>query len=134
MIQDSHPVRAGIPDHYKALYKIDIVAAAATWTVNMDRLPSGFGGLTGSPLNTNAFAATGRGTLSFPQGLKVRGVKAHCDHKNIANGTQVLVFPANIDETAGSMAILTTLTTAPATLANPTNGDVIYVELDLESV
>lgn len=132
MIQDAHPLRSGLPDGYQAKYKIDIVTAASTWTVNMERFPSGFGGATA--LTTNAFAAPGRGTLTFPAGMRVRGFKAACDHKNVANGTQVLVFPGNINETTGTLDILTTLTTAASTLANPTAGDVIWVELDLETV
>lgn len=132
MIQDAHPVRSGVPDGYRALYKIDIVAAAATWTVNQERLPSGFEGATAN--SNNAFVATGRGTIRFPAGMRVRGVQVCVDHKNNANGTQVLAFPGNVNETLGTMDILTTLTTAPSTLANPTNGDVIYAELMLETV
>lgn len=134
MIQDAHPVRSGVPDLYQAKYKIDIVAAAATWTVNLERFPSGFGGTTQSPPTSNAFLATGQGRLTFPPTMKVRGAKGWCDHKNVANGTQVLVFPGNVNEANGTIDILTTLTTAPSTLANPTNGDVIYVDLDLETV
>src|SRR5262245_618342 len=134
MIQDAHPIRSGIPDCYVARYKIDIVVAATTWTVNTERFPSGFGGTTQSPPSTNAFVATGQGRLTYPPGMRVRGVQICCDHKNVANGTQVLTFPGNVNETNGKVDFLTTLTTEPSTLANPSAGDVVYVDVTLETV
>lgn len=130
MIQDAHPVRSGVPDCYRALYKIDIVSAGATWTVNMERFPSGFGGAGAAQ---NAFVSLGRGDVVFPPGMRVRGATAELDNKAVTAATQFDVNWANINETLGTASLIVTDRATP-TLQNPTNGSVIYAVLELETV
>jgi hypothetical protein len=132
MIQDAHPLRSGMPDGYVALYEIDIVVAATTWTVNQERLPSGFGGATAG--SSNAFSATGVGALTFPAGMKVRGAKGNVDSDSIVAANQFHCFVTNINEAAGTCNFVITTTGAPTVLANPTLNSTVYVELDLETV
>lgn len=131
MIQDAHPLRSGIPDGYQAKYKIDIVVAATTWTINTERMPSGFSGV--SAASFNARSNTGLALLNFPAGQRVRGVKCHLESKVVTGAGNFHTFPANINETAGTMNVIIT-TVATATLADPTAGTVLWVELDLETV
>lgn len=120
-------MRSGVPDCYVAKYKIDIVSAAATWTVNNERLPSGFGA------GSNVFVSTGRADLVFPAGMKVRGARGAVDNKAVTAAAQLDVFPANINEAAGTLSLIVTDGATP-TLTNPSTGSVIYFELDLESL
>ncbi len=131
MIQDAHPVRSGIPDHYKAIYKIDVVVAATTWTINGDRLPSGFNA------GGNAFSSTGIAALVFPAGYRVRGAKASVHAPTTAVASQRSANVAAINETNGTANVVITdmgLLTASPALANPVINSIIFVELDLESV
>lgn len=127
MIQDAHPMRSGVPDCYVAKYKIDVVVAATTWTLNGERLPSGFNA------GGNVFISTGRADIVFPPGLKVRGARAMVDNKAVTAVAQLDATWANINETAGTASLIITDKATP-TLANPTAGGVIYAELDLESI
>jgi|SRR4051812_13874420 hypothetical protein len=127
MIQDAHPMRSGVPDCYVAKYKIDVVVAATTWTLNSERLPSGFNA------GGNVFISTGRADLVFPAGMKVRGARAMVDNKAVTAAGQLDATLVNINEAAGTCSLIVTDRATP-TLANPTAGSVIYAELDLESV
>jgi hypothetical protein len=135
MIQDAFPVRSGTPDGYLAFYEIDVVVAASTWTLNKQRMPSGFNGAGVAPGAdaSNGFVSTGRADFTFPAGNKVRGANASVDSKGVT-GAQAFAFVANINEAAGTFSVITTLTGAPATLANPAVNSTIYVELDLETI
>jgi hypothetical protein len=131
VIQDAHPVRSGIPDHYKAIYKIDVVVAATTWTINGERLPSGFNA------GGNAFSAQGIGNLVFPAGYKVRGAKAIVVPPTTAVGSYRTAHVAAISETNGTANVVITdggLLGASPILQNPVVNSIIFVELDLESV
>lgn len=130
MIQDAHPVRSGIPDCYQAKYKIDVVVAATTWTVNMERFPSGFGA---PGANQNAFSATGVGLILFPPGMKLRGSKASVQTPGVTAAEQRDAAVCNVSESAGTASIVITDRAAP-TLANPVINSVIWVELDLETL
>lgn len=130
MIQDAHPMRSGVPDCYRALYKIDIVVAATTWTINQERLPSGFGGVSGG---SNARSNTGLAALTFPAGMRVRGVNCALESDVVTGAGNFHTFPANINEAAGTMNVIIT-TVATATLADPTLNATLWVELTLETV
>jgi hypothetical protein len=131
MIQDAHPVRSGIPDHYKAIYKIDVVVAASTWTINGERLPSGFNA------GGNAFSSTGVAAIVFPAGYKVRGAKAMVAAPTAAVASYRTAHVAAISEANGTANVVITdggLGGASPALANPIVNSIIFVELDLESV
>lgn len=130
MIQDAHPMRSGVPDCYRALYKIDIVSSGVTHTVNMERFPSGFGGVAGG---TNAFVSTGRMDITYPPGMRVRGAQASVDSK-LLTAAQFNAEVVNVNETAGTASIIVTDSTATPALANPATGAVVYAELVLETV
>lgn len=136
MIQDAHPVRSGIPDGYKALYKITSVVAASNWAIDQDRLPSGFGGVrdpnTGLP-TANAFVSTGRGRISYPQGMRVRGIQICADRK-LTSGTIAIIQPTLVNFVDGQTDFLYVITSAPTVLANPNVGEDIFVEVMLETV
>lgn len=127
MIQDAHPLRTGVPDGYEALYKIDVVVAASTWTVNADRLPSGFGA------GSNVFSATGIANIVFPAGMKVRDARASVSPPTTTVGDQRSADVVNINESAGTAQIAITDRAVPA-LANPVINSIIWVQLTLETV
>jgi hypothetical protein len=127
MIQDAHPIRSGIPDHYKANYKIAVTVAASTWTVNDERMPSGFGA------GTNVFSATGIANLIFPAGQKVRGARASVAAPTAVIGSARHAQVTTINETLGTCQVMITDLAVPA-LANPIVDSIIFVELDLETV
>lgn len=132
MIQDASPMRSGVPDLYVALYKIDIVSSGVTHNVNLERFPSGFGGIL--PGSQQAFVSAGRMDVSFPIGMKVRGANVNVDAKAVTAAGQVLAWVDNINEALGTASIITTLNSAPTVLANPPTNSVVYLELDLETV
>ena len=127
MIQDAHPMRSGVPDSYDALYKIDVVVAASTWTVNSDRLPSGFGA------GTNVFSATGIANIVFPAGMKVRCANAGVSAPTTTVGDQRSAEVVNINEAAGTAQIAITDRATPS-LANPVINSIIWARLTLETV
>jgi hypothetical protein len=130
MIQDAHPMRSGVPDCYVAKYKIDVVVAAATWTVNMDRFPSGFGA---PGAGQNAFSATGIGLITFPPGMKVRNAHASVSAPTTTVADQRCADVVAINEAAGTASIAISDRAVPA-LANPVINSIIWVELTLETV
>jgi hypothetical protein len=127
MIQDAHPVRSGVPDHYKALYKIAVTVAASTWTVSDERMPSGFGA------GSNVFGSTGIANLVFPAGQKVRGANAHIAAPTAVIGSARLAQVCNINEAAGTCQVMVYDAATPS-LANPIVNSTMFVELDLETV
>jgi hypothetical protein len=131
VIQDAHPMRSGVPDCYVALYKIDVVVAASTWTVNSDRFPSGFGA------GSNVFGSTGVANIVFPPGMKVRGAQAQVSPPTAAAASYRTANVCNINEAAGTAQIMITdggLLGASPALANPLINSIIWAELDLETV
>lgn len=132
MIQDASPIRSGIPDHYRAVYKITVVNAANDWQLDQSRLPSGFSGRTPGSSQC-ALGSAGRGRITLPTGLIVRGVSAHADRFSVT-GTQQNVFLGTINLVDGVIDFMLTPTTAPSTLTDPLVGTVIYIGLDLETV
>lgn len=137
MIQDAHPIRSGIPDHYAAKYRIDVIVAATTWNVNMERFPSGFGGQSAS--NVQARTGVGLGLITFPAGMRVRGAKAGYSAPSSADASQRTVHVSTINEAAGTATLTikddTGAVAEPVAPTSATSFDsTIWVELDLETV
>lgn len=135
MIQDAHPMRTGFPDSYVALFKIDVVVAATTWNVNMDRFPSGFGGQ--SAANVQSRTGVGVGSITFPPGMRVRGAQAQVSPPTAAAASYRTANVCNINEAAGTAQIMITdggLLGASPALADPVVNSIIWAELDLETV
>lgn len=138
MIQDASPIRCGVPDAYSALYKIDVLVAATTWNVNLERLPSGFTGANVAGAPTQVRTGTGIGVITFPAGMRVRGYNANYSPPSNADASQRTVHLAAINETLGTAAVILENAGTTADPVAPTSAtsfdSTIWVELTLESL
>lgn len=140
MIQDASPVRDGVPDSYLAHYRIEVLVAATTWNVNLERLPSGFTGAGISPNPQQVRTGVGLGTIRFPAGFKVRMAKAGYSAPDNTLANQRQVYVTDIDEAAGTaLIVVATVAGAASEPRDPTalpapNDSWIWVDLTLETV
>jgi hypothetical protein len=140
MIADAHPMRSGVPDCYRALYRIEVLVAATTWNVNLERFPSGFTGANVAAAPQQVRTGAGLGTITFPAGMRVRGANANYSPPSNADASQRTVHVCDIDETLGTALLVLKDDTgaiadpvAPTALPAP-NDSWILVELTLETV
>lgn len=142
MIQDASPVRDGVPDSYRAYYRIEVQAAAGPWNLNLERLPSGFSGNGTGPANgVNVRTGVGLGAIRFPSGMKVRMAHASVSSPTGVDAAgQRQAFVTDIDDVNGTALVV--VTTAPGVISDPVaptalpalNDSWILVELTLETV
>lgn len=141
MIQDASIIRDGVPDSYKAYYRIEVLAVTGPWNLNKDRVPSGFNGAGAVAGGFDVRTGVGLGAITFPAGFKVRCAKAGYSSPAAVNAAnQRQVFVSDIDEAAGTAALVVTTAAgvisdplAPTALPAP-NDSWIWVELTLETV
>lgn len=140
MIQDASPVRDGVPDSYLAHYRIEVLVAATTWNVNLERFPSGFTGAGVAPNPQQVRTGVGLGTIRFPAGMKVRMANAGYSAPDNVLANQRQAFVSDIDEAAGTALIV--IATAAGVASDPVaptaapapNDSWIWVDLTLEAV
>lgn len=142
MIADAHPVRSGVPDCYVARLRVNVVVLNSNWTLDTDRLPSGFsadGALTGAAGQTNVRNGVGIGGLLIPAGMRVRGVQTNYTNPTLAAASFREVQVAALNETTGRLQFQVlnaagAQTDPVAPTSTTSNDSCIWIDITLETI